>query len=376
MIRLLPILIFIQLILVGETRSQVFFTQTFDNVGGSTAGGPGTYLFPPDFFLRNVDNRLPDQGVGVIDDAWERLDDIPDDSVALSTSWYDPIGAANDFMWTPAIPLSGNNITLTWNAIVYDPVFRDGYEVRIMTVPPTGGTGVIGNQLTNSTLLLTVPEEDSNWIARSLDLNAYTGQTVYIGFRNNSVDKYVLAIDDIVVQNNTVVPLNSLSLSGIYQNGKNLLQWKVIGTDNRYNLSLQNSSNGAGWQDIYQDVYSGGKTDFSFAHAISAPKSFYRVKAVSPAGKTYVSNTILVSQRGSASILLYPTPANDKLNIQGSLKNARVVITDVSGKKMLNELVQDDSRAFDVSKWPTGIYFATILTADHTRYLRKVMVKH
>lgn len=376
MIKFLPLLIFIQVIFVGDTRAQVFYTQTFDDIGGSTAGGPGTYMFPADFFLRNVDDRVPNTNVNVIDDAWERLDDVPDDTVALSTSWYTPAGDANDFMWTPAIALSGNNITLTWNAIAYDAAFRDGYEVRIMTVEPTGGTGDIGNQLTSSTLLLTVPAEDSNWIARTLDLNAYTGQTVYIGFRNNSVDQFVLAIDDIVVQNNIVVPLNALSLSGIYQNGKNLLQWKVIGTDNRYDLALQNSSNGASWQDIYQDVYSPGKTDFSFAHSISSPKSFYRVRAVSPSGRTYVSNTILVSQRNSAAIVVYPTPANDKLNIQGSLKNARVVITDVSGRKMVNEMLQDDSRSFDVSNWPSGIYFANIITANHTSYLKRVMVKH
>src|SRR6185312_57430 len=122
------------------------------------------------------------------------------DSCAFSTSWYNPAGTANDFMWTPAIANLPANSVLSWNAVAYDPAFSDGYEVRIMTVAPTGGTGVIGNQITASTVLYSNAAENSSWTARTVSISAYTGQTVYIGFRNNTNDKFLLAIDDIVVQ--------------------------------------------------------------------------------------------------------------------------------------------------------------------------------
>lgn len=181
----------------------VLFQEDFDGIGGPTAGGAGTYTFPAGWLKRNVDNMVPNAAVSYVNEAWERREDFSfnvADSAAFSTSWYNPVGTANDWMWTPAIGVLANS-TLSWNAVTYDPLFRDGYEVRVMVSPdiPTGGTGVIGNQITNSTVVFSIAEENTTWTARNISLAAYAGQTVYIGFRNNSNDKFLLLIDDISV---------------------------------------------------------------------------------------------------------------------------------------------------------------------------------
>ncbi|WP_169312081.1 T9SS-dependent choice-of-anchor J family protein [Fluviicola taffensis] len=179
--------------------SQTYYLEDFDGIPGPTAGGAGTYTFPSGFLLRNVDNRTPAASVPYVNEAWERREDFGGnvaDSVAFSTSFYTPTGAADDFMWIPAQVIQPNT-TLFWNAKAYDAAFADGYEVRIMTVAPTGGTAVIGNQLSNSTVLFSTPAENSTWTTHSVPLIAFTGQTVYIGFRNNSNDKFILVIDDI-----------------------------------------------------------------------------------------------------------------------------------------------------------------------------------
>ena len=171
-------------------------------------GGAGTYPFPDGWLLRNVDNRTPDAQVAYVNAAWEVREDFNSgDStacVAFSTSWYVPAGVANDWMWTPLIgPLPAGTTRLSWRASIYDPSFPDGYEVRVMTSglgPPTGGTGVIGNQVTSSTVVFSIAAEQQSWITRSVDLSAYAGQSVWIGFRNNSNDKFLLVIDDILVE--------------------------------------------------------------------------------------------------------------------------------------------------------------------------------
>ena len=167
-------------------------------------GGAGTYPFPVGWLLRNVDNRTPSANVSYVNDAWEDREDFAFDvtqCAAFSTSWYAPAGAADDWAWTPAIALPATGATLSWRAITYDPSYRDGYEVRVMTSPdaPTGGTGVIGNQLTNSTQIFSVGQENTSWTQHSFDLAAYVGQTVYIGFHNNSFDKFLLLIDDVTI---------------------------------------------------------------------------------------------------------------------------------------------------------------------------------
>lgn len=185
-------------------RTQILYQESFDNIPGPTAGGMGTYTFPPNFIRCNVDNLTPNVTHAFINEAWVRTEDpdFPSDTVIVSTSFYNPPGIANDFIWTPPIVLGSGSNLLSWNARAYefDTLYADGYEVRIMTNTPTGGTGIIGNQLSNSTLLMSIPIENHTWTSRSVNLTPYAGQTVYVGFRNNSNDKNMLYIDDIKVE--------------------------------------------------------------------------------------------------------------------------------------------------------------------------------
>lgn len=198
---LLPV--FALLTIACSTQAQVVFSEDFDGVPGPTAGGVGTYSFPTGWTLVNVDNRTPATNVAYVNQAWTRRDDFNfnnTDSAAFSTSWYTPAGASDDWMITPAIgPLPANTV-LSWNAVAYDPAYPDGYEVRIMTTPPVASTGSIGNLVTASTLLTTVAAENSSWTSRTQALSAYTGQTVYIAFRNISNDKFLLLVDDIKLE--------------------------------------------------------------------------------------------------------------------------------------------------------------------------------
>lgn len=192
--------------LLSIADAQIIFQEDFDGIGGSTAGGAGTYSFPAGWLKRNVDNRTPATSVSYVNEAWERREDFANnvnDSCAFSTSWYSPAGAADDWMWTPLIGPLPANCVLKWNAVTYDASYPDGYSVRIMTSsqgPPTGGTGVIGNQVTNSTQVFNITAENTTWTARQLSLNAYAGQSIYIAFRNTSNDKFILLIDDVVVE--------------------------------------------------------------------------------------------------------------------------------------------------------------------------------
>lgn len=175
---------------------QATFSETFDGIAGPTAGGAGTYVFPSNFTLFNVDGLTSAAAVSWVNDAWERREDYANavtDSAAFSTSWYSPAGSSNDWMVTPAITGVTANTMLAWNAVTYDPAYPDGYEVRVFTTAPT-----VGN-LMSSTVLFTIGAENSTWTPRLQSLAAYAGQTIYIAYRNNSNDKFLLLIDDISV---------------------------------------------------------------------------------------------------------------------------------------------------------------------------------
>ena len=68
--------VFLAVYLPSNLFAQVIFSEDFDGVPGSTAGGPGTYSFPAGWFLRNVDNRTPAAAVSYVNEAWERREDF------------------------------------------------------------------------------------------------------------------------------------------------------------------------------------------------------------------------------------------------------------------------------------------------------------
>ena len=248
-------------------QSQVIFLEDFDGIAGPTAGGAGTYNFPSGWSLANVDNSTPNASVSYVNAAWERREDFSfavGDSAAFSTSWYSPAGPSNDWMTTPAIGPLPANVVLSWNAVTYDAAYPDGYEVRIMTVPPTGGTGVIGNLITASTVLFSTPAENTTWTNRTVSLSAYAGQTVYISFRNNSVDMFLLLIDDVklevsapfdgrLVSLDTVPEYTMVPKSQVW-NMPTLATISNVGTSALTNVSLRlNVYNGASTQ-IYTNT--------------------------------------------------------------------------------------------------------------------------
>lgn len=256
--------IFLLILLGTFSYSQVIFKETFDGISGSTAGGAGTYKFPPGWLLRNVDNRSPSGQVAYVNEAWERREDFKTnviDSVAFSNSWYSPAGQADDWMWTPKItvPDTSADVVLKWQAMAYDPDFPDGYEVRIMPDPtePTGGTGVMGNQLTSSVQLFSIPAENSSWTERTLSLNDYRNKTFRIAFRNNSTDKFILVIDDVevAVLMNTDAAITAVknyeytqypllhSASGIPLNATIKNMGSLVLTDARIKASLVDETN-------------------------------------------------------------------------------------------------------------------------------------
>lgn len=111
---------------------------------------------------------------------------------AMSSSWYDPAGASNDWLISPQIALPAQAAVLKWDSKSQDPLNPDGYKVMLA---PNGG-----NTVADFTVeLFNTAAENSAWITREQSLAAYAGTTVRIAFVNNSVDKYVILVDNINV---------------------------------------------------------------------------------------------------------------------------------------------------------------------------------
>lgn len=158
---------------------------------------------PAGWTVINNDGLTPDANVAQFTDAWIVAADFDNatDSVVMSTSWYSPAGTSDDWMATPQINLTANNI-LTWEEEGQDASFPDGYEVRISTTTPT-----MAAFLANPALLTVAASSGAAWLTQTIDLDAagYSNQSVYLAWRNTATDQFILMIDDILVQEQLAV---------------------------------------------------------------------------------------------------------------------------------------------------------------------------
>lgn len=282
--------------------------------------GAGSYPFPSDWQLFNVDGRTPDGQVGYINEAWEVREDFNFDvteCVAFSTSFYSPVGAADDWMWSPAIDVPAAGASLSWRAVAYDPNYRDGYQVRIKT----GAAPTLANQA-SSDIVYTNPAEETAWTARSFDLSAYAGQTVYVGFRNNSNDKFVLVVDDVRVVDGTdlaaqsPVPAYATEYARMPP-GMTITPTLAVTASNAGGLPLSNVSA------IAQPMLDGAATGAavssiaplaSLAAGASAPLAFGAPAAYSGTGTWSTRYTLHADQSANDG-----APENDTIEIPGTV---------------------------------------------------------
>ncbi|MBV1859870.1 MAG: choice-of-anchor J domain-containing protein, partial [Nannocystaceae bacterium] len=175
----------------------------------------GGAALPAGWIVQNVDGLTPDAMVSFVDDAWVVADNqgplVPAGEFwAVSTSWYAPVGASDDWIISPVITL-GATATLQWSAFTINPAFPDGYEVYVVPTTVTEFTDFVGDGDPTAFLALDplavpsaepafeIPAEEGSIQNRSVDIGALAGQDVHVAFRNNSNDALLLFVDNISV---------------------------------------------------------------------------------------------------------------------------------------------------------------------------------
>lgn len=207
-----------QLLAIALFATGIANAQTFTQNFSSTTG----VALPAGWLQNNVDGKTPANTTSINSysfgvNAWvtRNMAASSDPATAaqgrivVSTSYYTPAGASNDWLITPSFTVPTNGV-LSWVGNAPDPNYQDGYLVKVST------TGTLTTDF--STTLLTVANESSTWNARSISLNAYAGQAIRIAFVNNSNDMNLLWLDDIKV----IVPAaNDLILAATTPTGLN-----------------------------------------------------------------------------------------------------------------------------------------------------------
>ena len=150
---------------------------------------------PATFTIVDNDGNTPNTSVSEFNNAWISLSEPGNSSntVAGSTSFFEPAGTADRWLITPALTMGSYGNFISWQARSHDESFPDDYLVLVSTTDDqlTSFTDTIGY----------VMEENGDWTFRTVDLSAegYNDQTIRIAFINVTVDGFKLYLDDIEV---------------------------------------------------------------------------------------------------------------------------------------------------------------------------------
>lgn len=117
---------------------------------------------------------------------------------AASASWLSSVGALSPDNWliTPRIllPNNGSNQTTQlsyWIAAQDASWPQEHYSVLVSTT---------NNNITSFTPLMSETLQSNTWSERTMNLNAYAGQSIYLAFRHHDVyDMFYLKLDDVMI---------------------------------------------------------------------------------------------------------------------------------------------------------------------------------
>jgi hypothetical protein len=104
-------------------------------------------------------------------------------------------------------------------------------------------------------------------------------------------------------------------------------------------------------------------------------KLFYFRKGGTTCGTYYyhAPNPVTVPEYSHTRLLLFPNPADSKLNVTGCGDNSSYIISDNSGRKIVEGLINEES--VDISKLAKGSYFITFLN-DNKEKITKSFIKN
>lgn len=145
---------------------------------------------------------------------WSFIDYASGDNqgmVARSDSWSSTDGplTPNNFLTSPAITLGSTNLTLNFKVKGQDPSYSQEHYAVYVTASNTVSA------ITASTPVLeeTLPANTVNYSTKTVDLSAFSGQTVYVTFRHfNISDMFAINIDDVIVG---VPPADEVAMASV-----------------------------------------------------------------------------------------------------------------------------------------------------------------
>lgn len=189
-------------------------------------------------------------------------------------------------------------------------------------------------------------------------------------------------VEDYYIPALKILPAKIESFTAMKNGAASNLSWTTLTEINSLGFYLQRSTDGINFKDIAyiaSKAQGGNSTQqISYNYDDKFPEkklNIYRVKQKDIDGKIEYSTTGRVNFSNNTSILIYPNPVDDILNIEGLAGNENMVLINASGQVVRKEKVSASTTSISMEGLVRGSYSLIILGADGKKSVEKVVKK-
>jgi hypothetical protein len=188
----------------------------------------------------------------------------------------------------------------------------------------------------------------------------------------------------VIIHDVSCVPLSKslLQFTGSLFKNDAQLQWRIASNSYLKGVTLQRSTDGKTFEDVYSTDAGTGSENYRYTDkiaALPAPQLYYRLVLQSPSGQITYSQVVRL-QRGEAAshAVLYPNPAISA--VQVSFYNAAAGTVAVTVRNVSGAEVYASKQTFSkghalltidaVRNWAPGLYLVGVTTGGNTEWLK------
>lgn len=215
------------------------------------------------------------------------------------------------------------------------------------------------------------------WQQEVVDISAYNGQTVQLGFEGVSDYGNIIGLDDININYSGLVPVSLLSFDAV-RNGKvNNLQWSTSLEVNTNKFVIERSADGKNFSSLGEVRATGNSTVNQYYRFTDvAPLkalNYYRIRMIDNDNTYKFSEIKSVKNSGIAEMAVNPNPVNQLMRISlqaDANETATLTITDLTGKRIISKpmtvVAGLNNFEIPVSQLSSGTYIVTIRLNNQT----------
>jgi hypothetical protein len=175
-----------------------------------------------------------------------------------------------------------------------------------------------------------------------------------------------------------VLPVVLESFNALVNNCQVDLKWRSLSELNFNRYEIEYSTNGSLFVKAGTALANRSNSNYAFAHAPARGRAYYRLVMVDNNGSKKYSNIIALNINcNGKSVLIYPNPATDVININmaGYNRGTEMLLLNGMGQTVARQRLLNGSNQLAVNKLAAGSYFVVVIEEDGTRQTYKVQVK-